>query len=242
MDSAIVIRSPRSEDHIFLGEKALPYPGSIGTAIVRVFDEAAGIVGWSETRLKMEGVTYQTVTVNGASHASYFPGAETITLKLLWSPDDGRVLGAQISGKDGVDKRLDVIATAIRGRLTIDDLAHLELAYAPPFGSAKDVINVAGFAAGNIRDGLLVPVPDLRSAGAQIVDVRPAAAANKLPVPGAKNIPLAELRGRLSEIDKSQPVFTICQMGKTSYFAARILANNGFDARSILGGAHHQVR
>lgn len=229
-------------DHMFLGAKALPYPGSIGTAIVRVFEHAAGIAGLSETRLKAEGVAYQSVTVNGPSHASYFPGAETITLKLLWSPQDGRVLGAQASGKDGVDKRLDVIATALRGRLTIDDLAHLELAYAPPFGSAKDVINVAGFAAGNIRDGLLVPVPDLQSAGAQIVDVRPAAVAAKRPVPGAKNIPLAELRGRLGELDRSQPVFTICQMGKTSYFAARILANHGFDARSILGGAHHQVR
>jgi rhodanese-related sulfurtransferase len=228
-------------DHMFMGDRALPYPGSIGTAIVRVFDDAAGIVGYSEARLKAEGVSYQTVTVNGSSHASYFPGAETITLKLLWSPDDGRVLGAQASGKDGVDKRLDVIATAIRGRLTIDDLAHLELAYAPPFGNAKDVINVAGFAAGNIRDGMLVPVADLKNAGAQIVDVRPALAASKHPVPGAKNIPLGELRSRMSELDRSQPVFTICQMGKTSYFAARILANNGFDARSILGGAHHQV-
>ena len=228
-------------DHIFQGEKALPYPGSIGTAIVRVFDQAAGIAGYSETRLKMEGVPYQTVTVNGSSHASYFPGAETVTLKLIWSPEDGRVLGAQASGKDGVDKRLDVIATALRGKLTIDDLAHLELAYAPPFGNAKDVINVAGFAAGNMRDGMLVPVPDLKSAGKQIVDVRPAAVAKKRPVPGAKNIPLGELRKRLDELDKSQPVFTICQMGKTSYFAARILANNGFDARSILGGAHHQL-
>ncbi len=229
-------------DHIFLGDKALPYPGSIGTAIVRVFDQAAGIAGYSETRLRMEGVPYQTVTVNGSSHARYFPGAETITLKLLWSPEDGRVLGAQASGRDGVDKRLDVIATALRGKLTIDDLAHLELAYAPPFGNAKDVINVAGFAAGNIRDGLLHPVPDLASAGAQIIDVRPAASAAKLPVPGAKNIPLPQLRQRLDEIDKSQPVFTVCQMGKTSYFAARILANHGFDARSILGGAFHQVR
>jgi NADPH-dependent 2,4-dienoyl-CoA reductase/sulfur reductase-like enzyme/rhodanese-related sulfurtransferase len=228
-------------DHIFLGEKALPYPGSIGTAIVRVFDQAAGIAGYSETRLKMEGIPYQTVTVNGSSHASYFPGAETITLKLLWSPEDGRVLGAQAGGKDGVDKRLDVIATALRGKLTIDDLAHLELAYAPPFGNAKDVINVAGFAAGNMRDGLLVPVPDLKSAGKQIVDVRPAAVSKKRPVPGAKNIPLGELRSRLGELDKNQPVFTICQMGKTSYFAARILANNGFAARSILGGAHHQL-
>jgi NADPH-dependent 2,4-dienoyl-CoA reductase/sulfur reductase-like enzyme/rhodanese-related sulfurtransferase len=229
-------------DHIFLGEKALRYPGSIGTAIVRVFDHAAGITGYSETRLKQEGIAYQTVTVNGSSHASYYPGSETITLKLLWSPEDGRVLGAQASGKDGVDKRLDVIATALRGRLGIDDLAHLELAYAPPFGSAKDVVNVAGFAAGNMRDGLLIPVADLASAGAQIIDVRPAASSAKLPVPGAKNIPLPQLRSRLAEIDRSQPVFTVCQMGKTSYFAARILANHGFDARSILGGAHHQVR
>ena len=228
-------------DHIFMGEKALRYPGSIGTAIVRVFDHAAGIVGYSEARLKAESITYQTVTVNGASHASYFPGAETVTLKLLWSPEDGRLLGAQASGKDGVDKRLDVISTALRGRLTIDDLAHLELSYAPPFGNAKDVINVAGFAAGNIRDGLLVPVPDLKSAGPQIVDVRPAATARKQPVPGAVNIPLGELRSRLDELDRSQPVFTVCQMGKASYFAARILAHHGFDARSILGGAHHQL-
>lgn len=227
-------------DRIFLGEKARPYPGSIGTAIVRVFDLAAGITGWSETRLKAEGVPYLTVTVNGSSHASYFPGAETITLKLLWSPD-GRILGAQASGRDGVDKRLDIIATAIRGRMSTDDLAQLELSYAPPFGNAKDVVNVAGFAAANIRDGLLVPVPGLADAGAQIVDVRPAATAARQPVPGAKNIPLSELRNRLGELDRSQPVFTICQMGKTSYFAARILANHGFDARSILGGAHHQL-
>lgn len=230
-------------DHIFMGEKALPYPGSLGTSIVRVFALAAGVTGWTEKRLKAEGIPYQTVTVNGASHASYFPGAETVTLKLCWAPVDGRVLGAQALGKDGVDKRLDVIATALRGRLTIDDLAHLELAYAPPFGSAKDVVNVAGFAAGNIRDGLLVPVATLAdAAGQQIIDVRPAAAAAKLPVPGATNIPLGQLRSRLSEIDASRPVFTICQMGKTSYFAARILANHGMDARSILGGAYHQVK
>jgi rhodanese-related sulfurtransferase len=130
----------------------------------------------------------------------------------------------------------------LQGRLGIDDLAHLELAYAPPFGNAKDVVNVAGFAAGNIRDGLLKPVAALAEAdGGQIIDVRPAAVAATQAVPGAKNIPLTELRERLSEIDPKQPVFTICQMGKTSYFAARILANHGFDARSILGGAHHHL-
>lgn len=228
-------------DHMFLGDKALPYPGSLGTAIVRVFDRAAGITGLSEARAKAAGIPYQTVTVNGPSHASYFPGAETITLKLIWSPDDGRVLGAQASGKDGVDKRLDVVATALRGNLTIEDFAHLELAYAPPFGNAKDVLNVAGFAACNIRDGFLLPVPDLASAGPQVVDVRPAASVEKMPVPGAKNIPLPQLRKRLDELDRSQPVYVICQMGKTSYFGARILANNGFTAYSILGGAHHQL-
>lgn len=229
-------------DHIFLGEKALPYPGSIGTSIVRVFDLAAGVTGASEKRLQMSGAPYQTVTVNGSSHASYFPGAETITLKLMWSPDDGRVLGAEAVGIDGIDKRLDVLATAIRGKMTIDDLVHLEFSYAPPFGSAKDVINVAGFAATNIREGMLVPVQSLADAdGQQIIDVRPADAAVKLPVPGTLNIPLATVRERLGEIDPSRPVFTVCQMGKSSYFAARILANHGYDARSILGGAWHQA-
>ena len=230
-----------SADHIFLGDKALPYPGSIGTAIVRVFDHVAGLTGWTESRLKEAAIAYQSVTVNASSHASYYPSSETVTLKILWSSVDGRILGAQAIGKDGIDKRLDVIATAIRGQLTIDDLAHLELAYAPPFGSAKDVLNIAGVAAGNVRDGFLVPIATLADAGDQIIDVRPAVVSSSNPVPGAKNIPLAQLRSRLTEIDKTKPVFTICQMGKTSYFAARILANNGFDARSILGGAHHQI-
>jgi len=247
ISTAIALAGPANRqgrtaaDHIFLKERALPYPGSIGTAIVRVFDTTAGITGWSEKRLQQAGRPYQTVTVNAASHASYYPGAETVTLKLLWNPEDGRILGAQAVGKDGVDKRLDVIATAIRGNLTISDVAHLELAYAPPFGSAKDVINIAGFAACNIRDGFLLPVPSIAEAGAQIVDVRPAATAARQPVPGAINIPLMQLRDRLEELDRSQPVYTICQMGKTSYFAARILANHGFTAHSILGGAHHQL-
>lgn len=229
-------------DHIFFGDKALPYPGSIGTAIVRVFDTSAGVAGASERRLQMMKVPYDTVTVNGPSHASYYPGSETITLKLLWSPDDGRVLGAQAVGNQGVDKRLDIIATAIRGRLTIDDLVHLELSYSPPFGNAKDVINIAGFAATNMRDGMLVAVESVEAAGdGQIIDVRPPDVVAKCPVPGAKNIPLPTLRSRLDEIDKERPVFTICQMGKTSYFAARILANNGYDARSILGGVHYQI-
>ena len=230
-------------DHIFLGDRALPYPGSIGTAIVRVFDVSAGMTGLTQKRLESLGRPHASVVVNGPSHASYFPGAETITLKLIWDPESGKVLGAQASGRDGVDKRLDVIATAIRGNLGIEDLVHLELSYAPPFGSAKDVINVAGFAACNMRDGLLRPVATMSdAAGEQIVDVRPQKVAQALPAPGAINIPLGELRSRLEELDQSRPVYTVCQMGKTSYFAARILANHGFEAFSIQGGAHHQLR
>ena len=225
-------------DHIFRGEKALPYPGSIGTAIVRVFDQIAAVTGHGEVFLKSQNIPFHTVTINASSHAEYFPGSETIKLKVLWSPENDRILGAQAVGKDGVDKRIDIIATAIRGQMTIDDLCHLELCYAPPFGSAKDPVNIAGFAACNVRDGLLKPTYGLPETSAQIIDVRPAAKSASQPVPGAKNIPLAQLRSRLSEIDASQPVFTICQMGKSSYFAARILQQNGFDAHSIIGGAH----
>jgi len=226
-------------DHIFRGDKALPYPGSLGTAIVRVFDLAAGVVGWTGKRLEAEGVSFQSVVVNAPDHAAYYPGHSPVDLKLLWSPEDGRILGAQAVGRAGIDKRLDIIATALRGRLTIDDLCHLELAYAPPFGSAKDVVNFAGFAACNIRDGLLHPIPSLDDAFGQIIDVRPPFMVEKQPFPGIPNIPFSQLRKRLDELDREQPVFTICQMGKTSYQAARVLANRGFDARSILGGANH---
>jgi NADPH-dependent 2,4-dienoyl-CoA reductase/sulfur reductase-like enzyme len=182
-------------DHMVRGAAALPYPGSVGTAIVRVFRLAAGITGLSERRLKELGKPYCSVLVSGPSHASYFPGSQTVTLKLLWDPETGQVLGAQAYGADGVDKRLDVMATALRGRLTIDDLVHLELSYAPPFGSAKDVVNLAGFAATNRRDGLLVPIDSLPEVGtAQLVDVRSAAAAAAHPIAGSVNIPLSTLR------------------------------------------------
>ncbi|WP_411826062.1 FAD-dependent oxidoreductase [Luteolibacter sp. AS25] len=225
-------------DHMFRGDEALPYPGSIGTANVRVFETTAALTGYGEEFLRKQDVPFQSVTINAASHADYYPGAETIKLKVLWSPEDGRILGAQAVGRDGVDKRIDVLATAIRGKMTVEDLCHLELCYAPPFGSAKDPVNIAGFAACNLREGLLKPKYGLPDGRAIVVDVRPAAKAKSQPVPGAINIPLPELRSRLGEIDSTQPVFAICQMGKTSYFAARILQQNGFDAHSIIGGAH----
>lgn len=234
-------------DHIFRPADAKPYPGSLGTAIVRVFDVAAGLTGWTEKRLRAAGRPYSSVTVNDNHHAGYFPGAKPILLKLLWEPESGRVLGAQATGLGGVDKRIDVIATAISGRLTIDELAQLELAYAPPFGAAKDIVNLAGFAACNARDGLVAPVDSLPDDPAvQVLDVRPPPLAKAHPVPRTRvvNIPLAQLRTRLGELDRTHPVVTVCAMGKTAYFAARILAQNGFTVASLTGGirAHFDPR
>ena len=234
-------------DHIFHPEQTRPYPGALGTAIVRAFDVAAGQTGWSEKRLRAVGRSYRSVMVNDNHHASYYPGAKPLLLKLLWAPDTGRVLGAQVTGTAGVDKRLDVLATAITGELTIDDLAQLELAYAPPFGAAKDIVNLAGFAACNTRDGLVTPVDDVPDDPAvQVLDVRPPALVQAHPVPrqGVINIPFAALRQRLGELDRNRPVVTVCVLGKTSYFAARVLAQNGFTVSSLTGGirAHYDPR
>jgi NADPH-dependent 2,4-dienoyl-CoA reductase/sulfur reductase-like enzyme/peroxiredoxin family protein/rhodanese-related sulfurtransferase/TusA-related sulfurtransferase len=224
-------------DHMFLGDKARPYPGTIGTSIVRVFSLAAGITGYSEKRLAAESITYKSVIVTANQHAGYYPGAVPLTLKIIWSPDDGRLLGGQAYGYDGVDKRLDVLSTAIKGKLNVDDLCHLELAYAPPFGSARDVINIAGFAAQNINDKLMSPVYDLpNDNNTQLIDVRTKESADLHPIPGASNIPMSELRKRLDEIDISKPVVTVCALGKMSYFASRVLKQNGFDVYSMIGG------
>lgn len=223
-------------DAIATPDQVRPYPGHLGTAIVRVFGIVAATTGHSEKRLAAAGIAYRKTLVTDHNHASYYPGATAITLKLLWHPDDGRILGAQAIGADGVDKRIDVIATAIAGKLTIDDLADLELCYAPPFGSARDVVNTAGFAAQNARRGL-ISVVDSFPAGSQIVDVRPVEIAALSPIPGACNIPLPQLRARLGELDRQAPVVTACAMGKTSYFAARILAQSGFaNVTSLAGG------
>jgi len=226
-------------DHIFQGGKARPYPGTIGTAIVRVFDIAAGVTGYTEGRLHEAGVDYGKTIVTDFHHAGYFPGATHLTLKLLWDKADGRVLGGQAVGPNGVDKRLDVIATAIKGRLTIEDLEHIELAYAPPFGSAKDPVNIAAFSALNQGDGLIKPVYSLEEApeGAQIVDVRPPEMVALKGIPRSVNTPYPQMRSRLGELDKTKPAVTICALGKTSYFAARILAQNGFTTYAHVGGA-----
>ena len=225
-------------DHIFMQDKARPYPGSQGTAIVRAFDVAAGITGWSEKRLIAAKRPYETVTINDHQHATYYPGAKPLTLKILWEPESGRLLGAQASGFEGIDKRLDVLATAIVAGMTVEDLCHLELAYAPPFGAAKDAINLAGFAACNRRDGLVSQttiLPD--DPNVQIVDVRPKPLAEAFPAPcKVINIPFPTLRADLDKLDRDRPVLTLCAFGKMSYFAARILAQNGFNVTSFSGG------
>jgi NADPH-dependent 2,4-dienoyl-CoA reductase/sulfur reductase-like enzyme/rhodanese-related sulfurtransferase len=224
-------------DHLFLGDKARPYPGSQGTAIVRVFNVAAGMTGWSERRLQRAGRPYRSTMVNDNHHAGYFPGARPLTLKVLWDPQDGRILGAQATGFEGVDKRIDILATAIAARMTVEDLCHLELSYAPPFGSAKDLVNLAGFSATNQKDGLVEFIHDLPSDGeAQLIDVRPKPVFEAHPLEHAINIPFPELRARSSEIEPERPVVTICTFGKMSYFAARLLAQKGFKVRSYSGG------
>jgi NADPH-dependent 2,4-dienoyl-CoA reductase/sulfur reductase-like enzyme/rhodanese-related sulfurtransferase len=229
-------------DHMFRGEHAIPYPGSIGTSIVRVFDQTIAATGHNERRLQQAGVDYDSVIINGGHHAGYYPGAENMTLKLIWRKEDGQILGAAAVGAEGVDKRIDVIATAILGRLSIDDLCHVELSYSPPFGNAKDPVNLAAFAACNIRDGLVTSVSAeelLEKDAYQVLDVRPAAMAKAQPLRHESapiNIPLPELRSRLNELDKDRPVATVCVMGKTSYFASRILSLNGFNTKSLSGG------
>ena len=230
-------------DHIYLGEQARPYPGSLGTAIVRAFTAVAGITGWSEKRLQAAGHAYETVTINDHHHATYYPGAKPLTLKILWDTQSGRLLGAQCSGFEGIDKRLDVLATAILGGMTVEDLCHLELAYAPPFGASRDAINLAGFAACNSRDGLVKNTTILPTdPQVQVVDVRPKPLADTFPAPVTViNIPYPTLRASLGKLDPSRPVVTLCAFGKMSYFAARILTQNGFDVTSFSGGLRANV-
>lgn len=225
-------------DHIFRPSEARPYPGSVGTAIVRVFESAVGMTGWSEKRLLAEGHEIESTVVSDFHHAGYFPGAQQLSVKVVWRKSDGKLLGAQVAGNEGVDKRLDVLATALRAGMMVEQLAELELAYAPPFGSAKDIVNIAGMAASNIRQGLVEPLREIPEDGrVQLVDVRPAAMAELQPLAGAKAIPVSELRERAaSELDKNKPVATVCALGKMSYFGARILSQMGYDAKSITGG------
>lgn len=216
------------------------YRGTLGTAIVRVFDVTAAVVGANETLLKKTGTPFQAVHLHPNSHAGYFPGAKPIALKVLFDPKSGKLLGAQAVGEDGVDKRIDVLATALFAGMTTDDLAELELCYAPPFGSAKDPINLAGMAAQNVTDGLVTvaqwhEVPALVAAGAVVVDVRESGERDGGIIPGSLSIPLGSLRERLGELSKDAELLVHCASGQRSYNACRVLAQHGFKCRNLTG-------
>lgn len=218
------------------------YKGSHAASVLKVFDMTAAFVGINEKTAKAAGIDYGKVIISPASHASYYPGGRAMTIKVLFTNTDRKIIGAQIVGFDGVDKRLDVIATAMQAGLKVTDLADLDLAYAPPYASAKDPVNMVGFVAENVLEGKVrqffyEDVPSLVGTDAQLLDVRTAEEyACGCAAGFDKNIPVDELRERMSEIDKKRPVYLMCQSGLRSYVACRMLAQNGFDCYNFAGG------
>ncbi|MFO0791209.1 MAG: FAD-dependent oxidoreductase [Pirellulales bacterium] len=214
------------------------FRGTQGTAIVGVFDVTAALTGASEKTLKRLNRPYRKVYVHPANHAGYFPGAEAMSLKLLFDPQSGKVLGAQAVGGAGVDKRIDVIAVAIQAGMTVFDLEQMELAYSPQYGSAKDPVNMAGFvAAGLVRgEHPQVDVEYVLAERPYLVDVRTPEEFSRGHFPDAINIPVDELRGRLAEIPGDRQVAVYCQVGQRGYLATRILRQKGFHAVNVSGG------
>jgi len=210
----------------------------LGTAIVGLFGQAAAMTGLSAKAAARMGLAHDVAYAIRGHHAGYYPGAERMILKLVYEPVGGRLLGAQAVGGAGVDKRIDVIATAIQFKGTIDDLAALDLTYAPQFGSAKDPVHIAAFVACNQRDGLVRQIaPGRPLPPGQLVDVRNPDEYAAGSLPGAVNIPLPALRERLDELDRSRPVVVFCQVGERGYNAARILMQAGFaDVTNLAGG------
>ncbi len=228
----------RVADHL-AGRPARPVE-SLGTAIVKVFDLAAATVGWNEKRLQAAGRRYRVVHSHPFDHATYYPGATRLAMKLLFSPDDGRILGAQAVGRNGVDKRIDVIATAMAGGLTADRLADLELAYAPPFSSAKDPVNQLGYMAENVISGdcdVVDPLElaELADGGWTVVDVRSAAEHRAGAIPGSELLPLDELRDHLDDLD-GERVVVYCEVGQRGHTATALLRDHGIVARNLDGG------
>lgn len=244
-DTMIALASPANRQGRQVADVIAGYDrknkGSIGTAIVRVFDLVAASTGLNERQLSASHLNYESIHIQSKHHASYYPGAETIVLKLLFNPEDGTIYGAQAVGKEGVDKRIDVIATAIKGHLTVDDLPELELAYAPPFGSAKDPVNMAGYTAMNVVEGLTDiaqwhELEELQDNGWMLLDVRDE---DEIKVngamPNAINIPLNDLRTRLDELDKEKSYVVSCHSGQRSYIAERIIKQSGFTVKNLDG-------
>ncbi|MEC6830846.1 FAD-dependent oxidoreductase [Photobacterium toruni] len=217
------------------------YQGTQGTSICKVFDLAIAATGKNEKQLKRDGIRFEKVYVHTASHASYYPGAETVSFKMLFDPITGKILGAQAVGKDGIDKRIDIMAVAQRAGMTVEQLQHIELTYAPPFGSAKDVINQAAFVANNIINGDATPIHfdeiDNLTDTQLLLDVRnPGELKTQGYIDNAINIPVDELRHRMHELPKDKEIVVYCQVGLRGNVAYRQLVNNGFKARNLIGG------
>lgn len=217
------------------------YQGTQGTAICKIFDLAVASTGKNEKQLKRAGIEYEKVYVHTASHASYYPGAEIVSFKMLFDPKSGKIFGAQAVGKDGIDKRIDVMAVAQRAGMTVEQLQHLELTYAPPYGSAKDLINQAAFVATNIMkgDAKAIHFDEIDSLTDEqvLLDVRnPGELQNVGYLPGAINIPVDQLRQRMNELPKDKEIIIYCQVGLRGNVAYRQLVNNGYKARNLLGG------
>ncbi|MEG3439099.1 FAD-dependent oxidoreductase [Pannus brasiliensis CCIBt3594] len=214
------------------------FRGVQGTAVCSIFELVVASTGASEKTLRRSGLDYRKVYLHPGHHAGYFPGAEPIDIKLLYAPADGRVLGAQAVGKEGTEKRIDVIAMAIQAGLTVFDLEEAELCYAPQFGAAKDPVNFAGMIAANAArgDSPIVYWEDLELGRVTLLDAREVAEFDRGHVAGALNIPLSELRRRMDEIPLDRPVWTYCQVGQRGYYATRALRQRGFDAYNLTGG------
>ncbi len=218
------------------------YPGSQGSSVIKVFDLTAASTGVSETNAKKAGLDVDTVILSPMSHAGYYPGGKLMTMKVVFEKGTYRLLGAQIVGYEGVDKRIDVLATAIRAGLTAIQLKDLDLAYAPPYSSAKDPVNMAGFMVENLAGGVvkqfhLEDVNALPHDGSvTLLDARTPQEYEGGHIEGFRNIPVDELRDRLDEVERGKPVYVICQSGLRSYIACRILAGHGYEAYNFAGG------
>ena len=216
------------------------YGGTQGTAIVRVFGLAFAMTGASEKALRAAGKPYEKVYLHPNCHAGYFPDASQLQIKLLFDPHHGGLLGAQAAGRDGVDKRIDVLATALKAGMTVHDLEELELAYAPPYGSAKDPVNFAGFIAANVLDGRMgvfhMEEAASPKASQLLVDVRTPSEFAEGSIPGAVNIPVDDLRKRLGELPRDKEILVYCRVGLRGYLADRILGQAGYKARNLSGG------
>ncbi|MFP4195127.1 MAG: FAD-dependent oxidoreductase [Desulfosalsimonas sp.] len=218
------------------------FRGSAGTCAVKVFDLTAAATGVNEKTLKQYGIPYQAGYTHSGSHAGYYPGSETMAVKLLFSPGTGRLLGAQAVGKLGVDKRIDVLATAVYAGMTVFDLEEIDLCYAPPYGSAKDPVNMAGYVASNLIKGDLEKinwdqVKDIDPEKEVLLDVRSRIEVRTSgSIDGAVHIPIDDLRDRLGELDRDKTYLAFCAVGQRSYLAYRILTQHGFSAKNLAGG------